>query len=278
MTTSAPPMTPGSPVLQVRGLSVGYRASRTRCEVLSGIELAVHTKELMCVLGPNGIGKSTLLRTLVGLQPALSGEITLSGARLAAITQPELARRVGVVLTERVVIDSLRARRVVELGRYAHSGWWGTLGDADRRAVEWAIQCVGASHLMDRDFSQLSDGERQRVMIARALAQQPSLLVLDEPTAFLDVTSRAELWGLLRRLTSQRQLAVIASTHDLDLALRTADTICLVGTDGVTTVGTPAALIESGAIAATFSSANVRFDSRDRTFHFMTDTTQGDQT
>ena len=123
MTTSAPLTPLRSPVLQARGLTVGYRANRKRCDVLTGIDLAVHAGELMCVLGPNGIGKSTLLRTLVGLQPALGGEIVLSGARLAAIAQTELARLVGVVLTERVLIDSLRARRIVELGRYVHSGW-----------------------------------------------------------------------------------------------------------------------------------------------------------
>lgn len=273
MTASLPH---ASPVLQARGLTVGYRARRSRCDVLTGVDLAVHAGELMCVLGPNGIGKSTLLRTLVGLHPALGGEIMIAGAKLSTISQADLAKRVGVVLTERVLLDGLRARRIVELGRYAHSGWWGTMHDADHRAVEWAIQSVGAAHLMERDFSRLSDGERQRVMIARALAQQPSLLVLDEPSAFLDVTARAELWGLLRQLTSQRQLAVIVSTHDLDLALRMADTVCLVGANGVVTVGTPAALIDSGAIAATFSSAHVRFDPRERTFHFSAESIQGD--
>jgi iron complex transport system ATP-binding protein len=255
-------------ILRARGLAVGYGARRARCEVLRGINLDVRAGELSCVLGPNGIGKSTLLRTLVGLQPPLAGDITIDGESLAAISPSALARRVGVVLTERVVVDTLRAQRVVELGRYAHSGWWGTLGVADRTAIDWAINVVGVAHLMERDFSRLSDGERQRVMIARALAQEPSLLMLDEPTAFLDVTSRVELWGLLRRLASQRQLAVVVSTHDLEHALRTAGTLYLVGSDGATTIGSPADLIASGAVAATFSSPNIRFDPREKTFHF----------
>ncbi len=255
-------------ILRARGLAVGYRARRARCEVLRGINLDVQGGELVCLLGPNGIGKSTLLRTLVGLQPPLAGDITIDGEPLATLSQSALARRVGVVLTERVVVDTLRARRVVELGRYAHSGWWGTLGAADRAAIDWVVNAVGAAHLMDRDFSRLSDGERQRVMIARALAQEPSLLVLDEPTAFLDVTSRVELWGLLRQLVVQRQLAVIVSTHDLEHALRTADTLCLVGGDGAMTIGSPADVVASGAVAATFASPNIRFDPRERTFHF----------
>lgn len=255
-------------ILRARGLAVGYRGRRIRREILRGINLDMRAGELVCLLGPNGIGKSTLLRTLVGLQPPLAGDITIDGEPLAAISPTALARRIGVVLTERVVVDTLRAQRVVELGRYAYSGWWGTLGAADQAAIDWAINAVSARHLMERDFSTLSDGERQRVMIARALAQEPSLLVLDEPTAFLDIGARVELWGLLRQLASRRQLAVVISTHDLEHALRVADTLCLVSGDGAMTIDSPAEVISSGALAATFSSPNIRFDPRERTFHF----------
>ena len=126
----------------------------------------------MCLLGPNGIGKSTLLRTLARMQPALWGHVELSGTDMRALSQMEIARRLGVVLTERVAVDALTARRVVELGRYPHSGWFGRLTPHDRTAVERAIDAVGARHLAERDFSRLSDGERQRIMIARALAQE----------------------------------------------------------------------------------------------------------
>ena len=220
--------------LRTRDLAVGYRTRKTRRAVLEHVNLAVDSGELVCLLGPNGIGKSTLLRTIAGMQPALWGSVELGGADLRSVSHAELARRLGVVLTERVAVEALTVRQIVGLGRYPYSGWFGGLTDRDRVAVNWAIDAVGARHLADRDFSRLSDGERQRVMIARALAQEPVLLVLDEPTAFLDVPSRVELMGLLRQLTRERPLAVVVSTHDLELALRTADVIWLVMPGGET--------------------------------------------
>src|SRR5690606_33133218 len=162
----------------------------------------------------NGIGKSTLLRTLARMQPALSGTIALGGDPLESLSGFELARRLGVVLTDRVAPASLRIRQVIELGRYPHSGWLGGLDARDHDVVDWALDVVGASHLADRDVARVSDGERQRVMIARALAQEPVLLMLDEPTAFLDVSARVELMALLRRLTRAGTLAVLVTTHD----------------------------------------------------------------
>ena len=239
-------MTPSptaAPALQTRDLGVGYRAGRARCSVLERVNVTARGGELVCLLGANGSGKSTLLRTLVRLQPALEGHIELGGAALTAITHIELARRVGVVLTERVLVNALPAARVVELGRYAHSGWWGRLTEDDRRAVRWAMESAGAGHLAGRDFSRLSDGERQRVMIARALAQEPSLLVLDEPTAFLDVTARAEVWALLRHLAKERHLAIVVSSHDVEVALGMADVIWVITPDRAITAGTPEEVI-----------------------------------
>jgi iron complex transport system ATP-binding protein len=251
-------------------LAVGYRARRTRRAVLENVNLAVYPGELVCLLGPNGIGKSTLLRTVARMQPPLWGTVELGGADIGSITQAALARRVAVVLTERIAVEALPARRIVELGRYPHSGWFGRLTERDRRAVDWAIDAVGIGHLAERDFSRLSDGERQRVMIARALAQEPVLLVLDEPTAFLDVPSRVELMGLLRQLTRGGQLAVVVSTHDLELALRTADIVWLVMPGGDLMTGAPEDVVLAGGLAQAFEGRHIRFHPEERSFRLLT--------
>jgi len=236
--------------LRTVDLSVGYRSGRTRRVVLERINVCVRPGELVCLLGPNGIGKSTLLRTLARMQPAMSGLIELGGRDLRRLNQIDIARRLGVVLTERLTVGALAARHVVELGRYPHSGWFGTLGPRDREVVQWAIDAVGAQHLVDRDYGTLSDGERQRIMIARALAQESVMLLLDEPTAFLDVPSRVELMGLLRRLARDTGLALVMSTHDLELALRMADTIWLIMRGGLIHVGAPENIVAAGHVAA----------------------------
>lgn len=256
--------------LRTRDLAVGYRTRGARRAVLERVNLSVQAGELVCLLGPNGIGKSTLLRTLAKMQPALWGAVELDGAELGSITQAQLARRLGVVLTERVTVEALPVRRIVELGRYPHSGWFGRLTGEDRRVVDWAIDAVGARHLAGRDFSRLSDGEQQRVMIARALAQEPVLLVLDEPTAFLDVPSRVELMGLLRQLTREGPLAVVVSTHDLELALRTADLVWLIMPGGELVTGAPEDLILAGAIGEAFEGRQIRFHPEARSFRLLT--------
>jgi iron complex transport system ATP-binding protein len=261
---------PFGAALRTRDLAVGYRTRETRRAVLEHINLAVDSGELVCLLGPNGIGKSTLLRTIAKMQPALWGQVELGGADLRSISHADLARRLGVVLTERIAVEALTVRQIVGLGRYPHSGWCGGFAGRDRAAVEWAIDAVGARHLADRDFSRLSDGERQRVMIARALAQEPVVLLLDEPTAFLDVPSRVELMGLLRQLTRERPLAVVVSTHDLELALRTADVIWLVMPGGELVTGAPEDVVLSGAIALAFEGRQLRFHPEQRSFRLLT--------
>ena len=271
-------MTPESPAMPVtidaalrtRDLAVGYGSRRARRAVLERLNVAIRPGELVCLLGPNGIGKSTFLRTIARMQPALWGAVEVAGADVRSMTQGELACRVGVVLTERVLVDALPARRVIELGRYPHSGWFGTIDAHGRQVVEWAIDAVGARHLADRDVTRLSDGERQRVMIARALAQEPSLLVLDEPTAFLDVPSRVELMGLLRQLTRDGRLAVLVSTHDLELALRTSDVVWLLMPGGELVAGAPEDIVVAGDIAQAFEGWQIRFHPDERTFRLLT--------
>lgn len=248
-------------VLETKRLAIGYRRRRRRNTVLTGVNITLNAGEFAVVLGPNGIGKSTLLRTLAGLEPTIAGTVLLGDRDLGAITAMDRARAIGVVLSEPVHVGALRARELVALGRFAHTGWDGRLGVSDWTAVDRAITAVGVEHFADRDCRELSDGERQRLNLARVLAQEPSIIVLDEPTAYLDVTARVELMALLRRLTREADIAVIASTHDLDLALRHADTAWLIDQTGRLTRGAPEDLAADGALERVFApSANAEMD------------------
>jgi iron complex transport system ATP-binding protein len=164
------------------------------------------------------------------------------------------------------MVGALSAYRLVELGRYPHLDWYGRLSPKDHDVVKQAIRAVSAEHLSSRDSNSLSDGERQRFMIARALAQEPSILLLDEPTAFLDVPSRVQVMGLLRHLARDENLAIVVSTHDLELALRMADTLWLVAPGGRLHTGTPEDLILDGSLAGAFQAENIRFQPEERAF------------
>lgn len=253
-------MSDPSTVLCAQRLSAGYVHRRRRRVVLDGVDLELAAGEVACLLGPNGAGKSTLLRTLVGSQPALAGQLWLDGRDVASTSARERARLLSVVLTDRVDVGFLSGRALAQLGRAPHRGWFSRLGDDDRDIVEWALDAAGATSIADRMVHELSDGERQRVMIARALAQQPRLLVLDEPTAFLDVTRRIELVALLRRLASSVGLAVLMSTHEVDLAMRSADRAWLVYADGRFVAGAPEDLALAGRLQDAFASEDVTFD------------------
>jgi cobalamin transport system ATP-binding protein len=258
-----------SPAIETIDLAVGYRSRQTLNVILEALNVSVRGGELVCLLGTNGTGKSTLLRTLARIQPALAGPVKIEGRNLQQFTQIELARRLGIVLTERPMVGALSARRLVELGRYPYWDWSGRMTAQDHDVVNWAIESVGADHLASRDVMSLSDGERQRFMIARALAQEPSILLLDEPTAFLDVPSRVELMGLLRRLAREEQLAVVVSTHDLELALRMADTIWLVSPEKKLHAGTPEDIILAGNVAEAFQAESIRFHPEERAFRLV---------
>ncbi|MCX4692373.1 ABC transporter ATP-binding protein [Streptomyces sp. NBC_01408] len=261
--TAGGPDHPGG--LATQGLAVGYRTRSPRRRgagraVLSGLDLEARAGELTVLLGPNGAGKSTLLRTLCGLLPPLDGRIRIGGADLAHQPPASLARRLAVVLTDRVDPGLLSVRELAGLGRHPHTGFTGRLTAADHAAVDWSLKAVGAEHLADRPAAELSDGERQRVLTARALAQEPEVVLLDEPTAFLDVPSRVALTVLLRDLARDKGLTVVVSTHDLELALRVADAVWLVDRGSRVHAGAPEDLIRSGAVAAAFDADHLAFD------------------
>lgn len=217
--------------LVLENLTVGYRQGRRRHEVLHGISQTFTSGTLTCLLGPNGIGKSTLLKTLAGFQPPLAGSATILGKPLRDYSRHQLSLVVGVVLTGRGDVRNLTVGEVVGLGRSPYTGFWGRLRDEDRRVVAWAMSTVGIGRLAGRMVQTLSDGEMQKVMIAKALAQQTPIVLLDEPTAFLDFESKVETMRLLVDLAHREHKTVILSTHDLQLAARFADAL-LQASDG----------------------------------------------
>ncbi|MEH2170893.1 MAG: ABC transporter ATP-binding protein [Nostoc sp.] len=255
-------------ILTIHNLTIGYKTSRktVRC-VASDISVSLLAGELVCLLGPNGAGKSTLLRSLAGMQPPIDGEVRLLGENIYHLQPQNLAKRLSLVLTEKVDVGMLSAYTLVSLGRYPYTDWWGNLTPEDEAIVHWAIKSVGAVHLAQCQVSELSDGERQKIMIARALAQSPIVMLLDEPTAFLDLPRRVEIMQLLRQLARETNQAILLSTHDLDLALRLADKVWLLSTNGILHVGAPEDLVLSGAFADTFCSEGVEFDIASGEFH-----------
>ena len=254
-------------ILSTQNLSIGYRQPRRADSVVARqLNLDLRRGELACLLGPNGAGKSTLMRTLAGMQPPLEGTVTLEGQAVHTLAPAHLARRLSVVLTERVDAGNLSAYELVTLGRHPYTDWSGRLREADHEAVRRAIRAVAAEELSERPVNELSDGERQKVMIARALAQEPTVMLLDEPTAFLDLPRRVEVMAMLHALARTTDCAILLSTHDLDLALRNADRVWLLPANGVMQAGPPEALVLSGAFAAAFRSEGVEFDSRQGTF------------
>ena len=253
-------------ILTTRDLTIGYKARRRPATVIAEkLNLSLAAGELICLLGPNGAGKSTLMRTIAGMQPALGGEILLDGQAVGDYRPNALARKLSVVLTERVDAGLLSAYALVALGRYPYTDWRGTLDDEDERIIRDAMRSVGAVPLATRPVGELSDGERQKVMIARALAQQPQLMLLDEPTAYLDLPRRAEVMQILRRLAHDGGRAVLLSTHDLDLALRSADKLWLLA-NGELHVGAPEDLVLDGTFARAFASEGVSFDAQSGAF------------
>jgi iron complex transport system ATP-binding protein len=252
-------------VLRAAGLTVGYRSRRRTSPVLKNVDVELHRGELVSLLGANGTGKSTLLRTLCGMQRPLAGNVQTDHHDVHRMPIIELARHLAVVLTDRVDVGLMTAHSIVALGRYPHTGWGGTLDETDRAAVESALTATGATPLADRPMVELSDGERQRVLIARALAQEPSALVLDEPTAFLDAPRRVAVMAMLRELTRTNGLAVLVSTHDVDLALRISDAVWLLA-DGAMAIGGPEDLTAGGALTRAFTTDAVRFDAATATF------------
>lgn len=254
-------------VLETLELTTGYWLRRNVARPISQrLNLRLPAGRLVCLMGPNGAGKSTLLRTLAGMQAPLEGEVRLMGESLRHLSVEDRAKRLSIVLTERLEADAMRGIDLVALGRTPHTAWTGRLSAHDHERIEWALAQVGAQALADSLVNQLSDGQRQKLMIARALAQETPLILLDEPTAYLDLPRRIEILRLLRQLARDTQRAILLSTHDLDLALRAADELWLMSAEGEMSMGVPEDSILDGTLARIFESDGVHFDTASGTF------------
>lgn len=260
--------------IEIKDLKIGYGANTKKTKVIaSGLNGELHEGRLTCLLGANGVGKSTLLRTLSGFLPKLGGEIVIDGKDITAYDDKEMAKLIGVVLTAKPEVQNMTAREMVALGRSPYTGFWGNLGDEDNRIVEEAMEMVGIVPLARRLIETLSDGERQKVMIAKALAQQTPVIYLDEPTAFLDFPSKVEMMRLLRSLARETGKIIFLSTHDVSMALQLADDIWLMekGDDGkrTLTIGEPHKLAEDGTLPRFIEGEGIQFDRETLTIRIL---------
>ncbi len=247
--------------LSAKGLQIGYRLKGGRVHTVhSDLTLNLRAGEVTSLLGLNGAGKSTLLRTLCGFQPPIGGEVMLLGREITSYSQREISRTIGVVLTEKTNAGGITVYELVTLGRHPHTGFFGSLSQADHSIVEESLKAVGIEHKSKSYVSELSDGERQKVMIAKVLAQQCPIIILDEPTAFLDVTSRIETMVLLRKLASEQGKTILLSTHDLDMAIQMSDSLWLQKKGAPLYDGTPEDLILSRRLSNFFNRDQIKFD------------------
>ena len=245
-------------MIELKKLTLGY-GQRT---LLEAVNAQITGGQLVALLGRNCTGKSTLLRTMMGLEKPQSGEIILQGKNIASLKPEKLARNISFVTTDKVRIANLRCKDVVALGRSPYTNWLGQLQGEDLERVDNAMRLVGMSGYADKTMDKMSDGECQRIMIARALAQDTPVILLDEPTAFLDLPNRYELCLLLKKLAQEEKKCVLFSTHDLDIALSLCDSIMLIDNPQMYTLPTPE-MVASGHIERLFRNESVTFDAQE---------------
>lgn len=244
-------------MLQLHNLTIGHRERALAASLCATLPIGSFT----ALVGRNGCGKSTLLRTIATLLPPSEGEIRVGNENLAQLSPNERARRIALVLTERVSAPALSAREVVEMGRAPYSSFFGRLDDNDRTKINQAVKACRIENLLHREIGTLSDGERQRVMIARALAQDTPVILLDEPTAFLDFPAKVETLTLLRDIAHTQNKTILLSTHDLELTFQLADYLWLLSPTNLT-VGTPETLAAEGTLTRYFESETLCFDAQ----------------
>lgn len=252
--------TPKSAILTTNNLTIGYRNGKNETTILSGLNLSLNCGELVCLLGANGIGKSTLLRTLSGVQQSLSGDVYINEKKLSSYSQRERSKLISIVYTDRTLAGALTVSELVSLGRHPYTGFFGHLDITDHKIIAHALEAVGMKDKANCYVGTLSDGERQKTMIARALAQEAPIIILDEPTAFLDVASRIETMNNLHRLAQKEDKAILLSSHDINQSLALANRLWLLRNDHSMIEGITEDLVFSGELNNLFADRDVAFD------------------
>lgn len=222
-------------ILSSKKLSVGYGKK----VIVSGLEFEVNRGEILTIIGPNGAGKSTILKSIAAQLPVISGKVSIAGTDISAMSAHDIAQKLSVCLTERITAEKMTCEDVVSTGRYPYTGRLGILSESDRNIVHEAMELTGISYLSDTDIRFISDGQRQTVMLARAIAQQPDVLILDEPTSFLDINNKLRLLSILRELVRSRNITVVQTLHELDLAQRFSDKILCIKNNKADRIGAP---------------------------------------
>ena len=246
-------------ILKTENLTIGYTSKKEDTVIASNINLELHQGELIGLVGANGIGKSTLLRTLTNVQEVISGSITINSKNLKDYNALDLAKALSLVLTESITSKNLSVFELVALGRQPYTNWVGTISEADILIVNTALSQTNLTDLKDKKCYELSDGQLQKVMIARALAQDTSIIILDEPTTHLDMYHKAYVLKLLQRLAKETNKTILFSSHEIDLAIQLCDTLIVMTKDGIIT-DTPKNLIKQGAFNSLFPEDLIVFD------------------
>lgn len=252
-------------ILDISDLTIGYKSTKTK--VATDISFSLQRGKLVALIGANGIGKSTLLKTITSLEKPLSGTVLLRGKSIQLFSPKELAQYLSVVYTEKLPASNLSAYEVVALGRQPYTNWLGDLTLLDKQKIDQAVSLVDIEDLLTKKHYELSDGQLQKVLIARALAQDAELLILDEPTTHLDLLHKVRVFKLLKNLTKQTQKCILFSTHDIELAVEFCDEIIVMTSNNIIK-DSPDNLINSGAFEDLFSGESVTFDREKRKFIF----------
>lgn len=251
--------------LETKDLAVGYHGK----PLIEEIPLHVQRGRIVTLIGPNGSGKSTILKTIIGQLPKVSGTVYLDGKTMQERSRNEIARRMAILMTARMEPELMTCRDVVGTGRYPYTGKLGILSPEDKAIVQQSLAQVGGLEFADRPFANISDGQRQRILLARALCQQPELIVLDEPTSFLDIRYKLELLTVLKRMVRENDLAVLLSLHELELAERISDTVVCVAGDRIDRIGPPEEIFTREYIAKLYQMEPGKYDPCFDTLEFV---------